>query len=95
MNAADGVVFKQPKLESEREAAAEACVIGLNFGMPMLLDEMSNEVDTAYAALPERLYVIDREGRIAYRSEPGPWGFNVDDWEEAIRAVAPSQVRRG
>ena len=55
--------------------------------MPMLLDEMSNDVDTAYAALPERLYVIDPAGRITYRSEPGPWGFNMDDWEKAIREV--------
>jgi type I thyroxine 5'-deiodinase len=85
MNVTDDVVFKQPRTEAEREAVAEACVVGLDLGMPMVLDEMSNEVDAAYAALPERLYVVDPEGRIAYRSEPGPWGFNMDDWEKAIR----------
>ncbi len=87
MNLTDEVIYKQPKTEVEREEVAEACVVGLRFEMPMLLDEMSNEVDAAYAALPERLYVINRDGRIRYRSEPGPWGFNVDDWEKAIREI--------
>ena len=87
MNLTDEVIYKQPKTEAEREAVAEACVVGLRFEMPMLLDEMSNKVDAAYAALPERLYVINRDGRIRYRSEPGPWGFNVDDWEKAIREI--------
>jgi hypothetical protein len=51
----------------------------------MLLDHLSNEVDTSYAALPERLYVIDREGTIRYRSEMGPWGFDVDAFERALQ----------
>jgi hypothetical protein len=85
MNLDQGIVFQQPTTEAERASVAEACVKGLGFGMPMLLDAMSNEVDTAYAALPERLYVIDRDGVIRHRSGPGPWGFDVDAWEQAIR----------
>ena len=71
--------------EAERVEAAGACMLNLSLTMPMALDEMSNVVDTAYAALPERLYLIDAEGRIAYRSGPGPWGFDIDAWEGAIR----------
>ena len=78
------VVFDQPKTERERVEAAQACQIGMQLRMPMLLDAMSNEVDEAYSALPERLYVIDRDGYIRYRSAAGPWGFNLDEWEEAI-----------
>ena len=37
-------------------------MINLKFEMPMLLDNMDNEVDGNYAAMPERLYVIDPEG---------------------------------
>jgi hypothetical protein len=58
-------------------------VKGLGFGIPMRLDAMRNQVVTAYAALPERLYVIDRDGVIHHRSRPGPWGFDVDAWEQA------------
>ena len=82
------IVFDQPKTEGERALAARTCQIGMQLEMPMLLDHMSNAVDEAYAALPERLYVIDREGTITYRSDPGPWGFAPADWEKAILEAA-------
>jgi hypothetical protein len=85
MNTQQDVVYDQPSEESERADVARACVLHLNFRMPMVLDAMSNEVDTAYSALPERLYVIDPAGAISWRSGPGPWGFDVEGWERAIR----------
>ena len=39
-------------------------MINLKFEMPILLDNMDNEVDGNYAAMPERLYVIDPEGKM-------------------------------
>ena len=86
MNQRQGVVYAQPSSEDERAEVAEACVLGLDLGMPMVLDDMSNEVDEAYSALPERLYVIDAEGTIVWRSGPGPWGFDLDGFEAALRA---------
>ncbi len=87
MNLTDEVVFQQPTTGDERAEVAEACVLRLNFEMPMLLDDMANQVDTAYSALPERLYLLDPKGVILYRSEPGPWGFDVEAWLEAIEKV--------
>ena len=45
---------------------------------------MTNDVDLKYAALPDRLYLIGADGRVGYRSGPGPWGFKPDELEEAI-----------
>jgi hypothetical protein len=45
---------------------------------------MEGTVDRAYEAWPDRLLLVDREGRVAYRSGPGPFGFEPDDLEEAI-----------
>ena len=86
-NVEKGIVFNQPRSEQERASAAESCVLGLNLKIPMALDDMSNTVDEAYIALPDRLYVIDAEGRIIYRSEQGPFGFDVDAWERAIENI--------
>ncbi len=86
MNLDEDVIYKQPKTDGERASIAQDCMRKLDFEMPMLLDPISNEVDTAYAALPERLYVLEPGGRIAYRSEPGPWGFDVDAFEKALQA---------
>jgi type I thyroxine 5'-deiodinase len=89
-NLRDQVLFSQAKTEGDRAEAAEACVLGLHFRMPMVLDRLSNEVDQAYSALPERLYVIDRAGTIAWRSGPGPFGFDVDGWKRAVEDQASS-----
>jgi hypothetical protein len=86
MNTQQGIVYDQPDTESKRAEVAQACVLGLKFRMPMLLDRMSNQVDQAYSALPERLYLLDEQGRILWRSGPGPWGFDIEGWEKAIRA---------
>ena len=86
-NEQEGVTFEQPKSAEEREAVAEACAINLKLSIPTLIDEMTNEVDRAYAALPDRLYLIDAEGRIAYRSGPGPMGFKPQELEAAITAL--------
>ena len=74
-NEQEGVLYEQPKTAEERKAVAGACVLHLDLSMPTLIDEMTNAIDRAYGALPDRLYLIDAEGRVAYRSEAGPWGF--------------------
>jgi hypothetical protein len=86
-NLAQQVLYAQPKTEDERAEVAGACAVDLALEMPLLLDEMSNEVDTAYCALPERLYLVDAEGRIAYRGGPGPFSFDPGEWERAIEGL--------
>lgn len=83
-NLKDDVVFYQPKSMAERADVAEACVLNLDLAMPTLLDDMDNSTDTAYAAVPERLYVVSREGEVTFQCGPGPFGFDIDGWLEAI-----------
>jgi len=67
---------------------AGVCMLNLGFGMPMLLDNMDDEVDRRYAALPERLYVLDKDGVIVYRGVMGSRGFDVESWREAVEKQA-------
>ena len=83
-----GIVHLAPETMDQRAALAEVCVLRLNFKMPMLLDTMSDEVDRAYNALPERLYVIDRDGRIAFKTVAGSRGFDPEAWARALRVQA-------
>jgi hypothetical protein len=81
----------QPRNSDERAELAGMCVLKLNLLMPMVLDNMENDADALYGASPERLYLVDSEGRVAYRGKIGPWGFKVDAWEAAImREVEPA-----
>ena len=52
----------------------------------MLLDEMDNRIASAYGALPDRLYLIGRDGRVAYQGEKGPQGFRSEDLLAAVQA---------
>ena len=40
--------------------------------------------DLKYYALPDRLYLIGRDGHVAYRGGPGPFGFVAAELEHAI-----------
>ena len=86
MNFDDDVIFNQPETLAEREALAQVCALRLNMEMPMLLDDIDNQADTLFAALPERLYVLDADGIVRFRTVVGSPGFDVDAWEIAVRA---------
>jgi len=86
-NLEDDVVFRQPQNIEQRAEVAQACMLRLELMMPTLLDDMDNSTDTAYAAVPERLYVIGRDGRVTFQSEPGPFGFDVSGWQRAIETL--------
>ena len=69
-----------------RVEIANTCELRLDMSVPMLVDEITNKVDEAYSALPDRLYLIDGDGRVASRSERGPMGFRPDEFEESIKS---------
>ena len=52
--------------------------------MPLLVDEMDDRTGHAYSGMPARLYVIDRDGKVAYKSGRGPFGFKPDEMEQAL-----------
>src|SRR5262249_50321928 len=60
------------EIMAQREKMARDFAAELEIALPILIDDADNKVQNAYRAAPERIYVIDAEGRIAYASEPGP-----------------------
>lgn len=85
-NQRDDVFFAQPKTLDERTSVADTCAIRLDLSIPTLIDDMENSTDQKYYALPDRLYLVGRDGRIAYRGAPGPWGFVAAELEKAIQS---------
>ena len=88
-NIKQGVVFASPKNIDERESIADSCIRKLHIQFPALVDDFSNSTETAYTGWPDRLYVIDREGKVAYKSKPGPFGFHPDEVAQAVRTLQP------
>ena len=91
-NVDKGIAFDQPKTEDERAAVAH-CLLRLDLRMPMLLDDMTNQAEEKYVAWPDRLFVLDAAGLVTYHSALGPKGFDVDEWEAAIKASSGLESR--
>jgi type I thyroxine 5'-deiodinase len=62
----------------DRIAAARASVERLGLTMPVLVDRMDDAASSAFAAWPERIYVVGADARIAYAGGPGPFEFDPD-----------------
>ncbi len=83
-NLRDKIVIAMPASLDERDRVADACVRNLKIPFPALLDDLRNSTETAYAGWPDRLYAISREGRIAFKSRPGPFGFKPAELAAAV-----------
>lgn len=90
VNIRENVVLASPKSLAEREQAAGSCVRKLGIEIPALVDGIENTVEAAYTGWPDRLYVIDRGGRVAYKSAPGPYGFLPAEVEAGLRKLVPA-----
>jgi len=84
-NVRDGVLFASPKNDREREETANMCVSRLGIRIPALVDGIDNKTERAYTGWPDRLYIIGKDGRIRFKSDPGPFGFKTKDLELALR----------
>jgi type I thyroxine 5'-deiodinase len=92
-NIKDKVVFASPKSEEERALVAGACVRKLGIEIPALLDEFGNSTERTYTAWPDRIYLIDATGHVAYKSKPGPFGFKPDELKNELARLAATQAK--
>lgn len=79
----DNVCYAQPKTLAQRVAIANDFTQRFKFTVPFGIDQMNNAANDAYAAWPERLYIVDEQGRIAYKGGNGPFKYDpkeVRDW---------------
>jgi len=76
--------IRDPQSIQERRAVAGQCETTLQYGIHTCVDEMDDPVMTAYAAWPERLFLVDGDGVIAYAGGPGPFEFSPAELKQAI-----------
>lgn len=75
-NERQGISVPEPRNIDERQAVAtKACSI-LQINIPCLVDDMNDSTNQAYDAWPDRLYIVDINGRVAAKGERGPRGFS-------------------
>jgi len=78
-NVKDDVCYAQPKNLAQRVAIANDFIKRYRYPIAFGIDDIDNAAESAYSAWPERLYIIDESGRIAYRGGMGPFHYNPDE----------------
>jgi hypothetical protein len=79
-----GISFAQPTTILERTGVAKKCCAALKMSMPLLVDDLDDRVGHAYSGMPDRMYVISRDGRVVYKGGRGPFGFHPREMEQAL-----------
>jgi type I thyroxine 5'-deiodinase len=93
-NLEDDVLVATTKTSDERYKVAGVCVTKLKIDLPAVVDGPDNHTERAYTGWPDRLYVIDRAGRVAYKSAAGPFGFKPAQVENALKRILPAAQPR-
>jgi hypothetical protein len=83
-NVKEGVLFRNPKTNLEREQVANSCVRKLHIAFPALIDSVDNHVEKAYTGWPDRLFLVGADGKLRFKSEAGPFGFVPKNLEAAL-----------
>ena len=81
-NRADGIEVVDPVSPAERSA----CALRIQTRIPVLIDGLDNETARQYGGWPDRLYLVGRDGRIAFQGDEGPSGFRPEALEKAVHA---------
>ena len=79
-----GIDLSQPKSDSDRRVIAMQCQAHLDLKIPFLVDGLDDNVGSTYSGMPNRLYLIDKQGRIAFKNGRGPFGFHPRQLEQAL-----------
>jgi hypothetical protein len=85
-----GIELRDPQSKEERTEVAASCALRLRTSIPMLIDELDNEVARQYGGWPDRLYLIAKDGRIGFQGAQGPLGLKPEQLEQAIKAELSS-----
>jgi len=86
-NIRDHVQYASARSEGERTNTASACVRNLGIHIPAILDGIENKTERAYTGWPDRLYLIGADGRVAFKTAPGPYGFSTKNLQQALERV--------
>jgi Iodothyronine deiodinase/EF hand len=90
-----GVATAQPRTYDERMQVAQKCSRLLDLGFPMLVDSIDDVVGARYSGMPGRLYLVDRHGKVAFKSGRGPYGFKPAELEQALVLLLQEGAVRG
>jgi tetratricopeptide (TPR) repeat protein len=87
INEREGITLAPAKTVGEKREHAELCLRKLDLAWPAVVDGMDAAAENAYQAWPSRVYVVGKDGRVAFNSRLGELDFHPADLDAALRAI--------
>jgi tetratricopeptide (TPR) repeat protein len=87
INQREGVDLPPARTLAEKQEHAALCLRKLELPFAMSVDGMDAAAERAYAAWPSRLYLVGRDGKVAYETRLGDLDFHAEEVEGAIHAM--------
>ncbi len=85
--------FGETASVDDRRGAAKACLTSLRLTMQFLIDGIDGAVEKAYVGWPNRIYVIDIDGKVAMKGPKGPRGADIAGAEKALKEILANKGR--
>ena len=76
----------EPKDLADREKWACEDRKKMKCTIPVVMDSFDDKALTAYDAFPQRVYVLDKSGKVAYSSS-GLVGFDLENVNKAVKSL--------
>jgi hypothetical protein len=86
-NREEKLVFKQPQTFEERRKLARVLVDRMKCRLPIAVDPMDGRAEKAFAAWPERIYILGAGGRVLYKGGMGPFEFKPEEAEASLKGI--------
>jgi hypothetical protein len=83
-----GEVPREPETHLERVRIANSFAHEVELSIPCLVDGMDDAAMLAYAAHPARLYLVGRDGRIAFAGLPASLRLDPESLDAALSAAS-------
>ncbi len=80
-------MIEDPINIAERTSVAKVCLTKLELRpIPAVVDRLDDLANKAYKGWPDRLFLVGKDGKMAYSGGRGPWGFSTEELTKAIDA---------
>lgn len=93
-NLNDGLYYFQPRTLRDRVAIANDFAQRFQYPIPLAVDTMADTANELYAAWPERLYIIEPTGKIAYKGGQGPGDYRPEEVRAWLERKFPEALAR-
>jgi tetratricopeptide (TPR) repeat protein len=87
INQKEGIDLPAPRNLAEKQEHATLCLRKLSLPFGVAVDGMDASAERVWQAWPSRLYLVGRDGKVAFQTRLGELDFHADDLERAIREI--------